>query len=161
MTSAAHTDESLESRSRAEVVALHQFFTDWFCGRLPATDESFARCEQALDASFQLISPRGALDARAPLLASIRRAHGRRADFRIWIEDFAWRPLIAGQLGLATYVEWQEADGQISSRMSTATMAADSSAPGGVVWLHVHETWTPAEQQRQRGISDETASAGD
>lgn len=141
MTSTAERDDPLAAICRAEVVALHEFFTDWFCGRLPATDDAFARCERALGSGFQLISPRGVVDERAPLLEGIRAAHGRRRDFRIWIEDFAWRSLRPGQLGLATYVEWQEADGATSSRISTATMAADADAPGAAVWLHVHETW--------------------
>ena len=145
----AHMSDSLEARCHAEVLGLHAFFTDWFCGRLPATDEAFSRCERALGPGFQLVSPRGVVDGRASLLAGIRAAHGQRTDFRITIKDFAWRPLPPGTLGLATYTEWQATGDAVTGRISTATMAADERAPGGVVWLHVHETFCPGSSSDQ------------
>ena len=130
----------MEQACRDEVVELHQFFEDWFTGRLADTDQAFERCEQALAKSFVLISPRGVTDTCAQLLPSIRAAHGRRPEMRIWIEDLACRQL-SDTMMLVTYREWQDDAGQVTGRLSSAIMERRESAPRGVVWLHLHETW--------------------
>ena len=62
--------------------------------------------------------------------------------FRIWIESFQPR-LVAGNLALVTYEEWQEVEGRVTGRLSSALFREMETAPKGVEWLHVHETWLP------------------
>ena len=62
--------------------------------------------------------------------------------FRIWIEGFQLR-LVSGNLALATYEEWQEVEGQVTARLSSALFQRKENTPNGLVWLHVHETRLP------------------
>ena len=48
---------------------------------------------------------------------------------------------VSDKLALATYVEWQEVEGQTNSRLSTALFRGKVGTPNNVEWLHVHETW--------------------
>ncbi|MFQ5740984.1 MAG: hypothetical protein ACE5JX_18435, partial [Acidobacteriota bacterium] len=92
---------------RKEVLQLHQFFRDWFSGRLQEKD--FGRCSAVLAESFQIITPAGELVERAELLRGLRSARGRFASrpLRLWIENYGGRSLAPG-VELATYEEWQE-----------------------------------------------------
>lgn len=134
----------METLCRDEVIALHQFFEGWFTGRLARHEAVFERCCRALAPGFRLLSPRAVVHERQPLLDALWQAHGKKARLRIWIEELACQP-VAGRddLALVTYQEWQDEGGAITCRLSSALMAADADAPGGVVWLHVHETWAP------------------
>lgn len=123
-----------------EVVDLHQFFEDWFGGRIAPTEENFRRFSGVHPASFQLVSPDGnTLDA-GPLVERLRKAHNTRPGFRLWIEKAVQRPL-STELCLVTYEEWQESDGHVTARVSSATLQRREGAPNGLEWLHVHETW--------------------
>ena len=61
-------------------------------------------------------------------------------DFTIAIEDIrpAWQ---AGDVIVVTYVEAQQRAGKASRRRSSAVFTPNSSAPNGVEWRHLHETW--------------------
>lgn len=123
-----------------EVIALHQFFQDWFNGKLPKTDEAFARFTEAMSPDFHMVIPEGKLVELNALTDRLRNAYGLRNNMRIWIENVRlhWRQ---GDLWLATYEEWQEIDGTVQSRISTVLFAKDDTAPGGLTWRHVHETF--------------------
>ena len=115
-------------------------------GELPRTPQAFRRFTDALAPEFAIISPRGVLTARDPLIQELEAAHGTQGDpaspFRIWIEDYRphWR---IDDLSLVTYQEWQERSGAVTARLSTALFRRHAEAPNGVAWLHVHETWLP------------------
>jgi hypothetical protein len=130
----------MKDRCQKEIVELHQFFQDWFTRALPASDESFARVAGVLSEDFVLIGPDGTLTEQAPLREGLRAGYGSRPHFRIWIENyrFHWQK---GQVGLATYEEWQELAGGITTRLSTALFREKEGNPNGLEWLHVHETW--------------------
>ncbi len=131
---------SLLDSCRNEIEALHRCFDDWFNGRVPKTTASFGRIESALDEAFVIVMPQGRKVARAPLLKGLYDAHGARSGIRIWIEQV--RVLAEDrQLVVAEYEEWQEEDGEITSRHSTAVFRRDSVLPEGLVWFRVHETW--------------------
>ncbi|HWQ13936.1 MAG TPA: hypothetical protein VNL77_14145 [Roseiflexaceae bacterium] len=133
-----------------EIVELHDFFQGWLGGALPATEAAYARLVDALAPEFALITPGGELLAREPLLAQLRTAHGSRPGWRMWIERPQLR-FAQGGLTIATYEEWQRhADGAISGRLSTVVFRAQPDAPGGLAWLHVHETWLPHEVQARK-----------
>ena len=127
-----------------EVHGLHQFFEDWFCGRVEDSDQAFQRCVAALDPGFVLINPDGDCTSRDDLLDRLRAAHGQYRDtyFRIRIDQLAARN-VADDVCLVTYQEWQETDGFWTARWSTALLREEPSAPNGLAWMHVHETWMP------------------
>jgi len=128
-------------RCEREVRELHVFFERWFRGELP--EGAFARVADALAEDFVLISPRGARDDRASILAAIRGARGgRSAAFSIVIESFEsrWQGTDAC---LVTYEEHQREGDDATARASSALFRRDDDAPVGVRWVHLHETWLP------------------
>ncbi|MEM1177917.1 MAG: DUF4440 domain-containing protein [Acidobacteriota bacterium] len=130
-----------------EVEGLHQFFHDWFVGELPDTDEAYARFADALAPEFIIISPSGRVSRRDGLLESLRGAHGsgKETGVKIWIRGFDVR-FEQGDLAIVNYEEWQQRRGSKTGRVSTAMLQRDPEAPGGVRWLHLHETWLPSSQ---------------
>jgi len=135
----------MDEHCRKEIVELHQFFQDWMTGRLPTTDQAFARFSDVLDVEFQIITPSARVIGRDELLTSFRGAHGARGgdpDFQIRIEDHRDRPL-GSRLHLATYEEWQGTGNGMRGRLSTALFGRREGTPNGLIWLHVHETWLP------------------
>ena len=46
-------------------------------------------------------------------------------------------------LALAVYEEWQNGPEGESAWTSSALLRRDPTAPGGIRWLHVHETYLP------------------
>ncbi|MEM8995687.1 MAG: DUF4440 domain-containing protein [Acidobacteriota bacterium] len=127
-----------------EVEGLHQFFHDWFVGDLPDTDEAYARFTDALDPDFMIISPSGAVSRRDALLESLRGAHasGKERGVKIWIRGFQMR-FEKDDVAIVNYEEWQEIGNRRTGRVSSALLQRDEAAPGGVRWLHLHETWLP------------------
>ena len=101
---------------------------------------------------FALISPRGVMTERRPLLRELEAAYGiHGADevpFNIEVRNFRHR-YTQGTLCLVTYEEWQQLAGAATGRLSSAWFRARSDTPHGVEWLHVHETWLPDS----RGVS--------
>ncbi len=128
----------MRRRCEQEVVELHQFFEDWFCGRV----DDFARAEAALSEDFTLVSPRGTTTSRDALLDHIKSNHGGRAEqnFSIRIENFELRHVEFG-LAVVTYEEWQTLDEREAGRVSSAVMRVDANAPCGVRWIHLQETF--------------------
>jgi len=128
------------TRIENEIIELHQFFQDWYNNQLTPTDESFARCADVLAPDFAIIFPSGDKVLCQPLLDSLRNTHNSHTGMRIWIENIQVLHQI-GDLILATYEEWQEIEGQITSRLSSVLFQKTRSTPNGLQWLHVHETW--------------------
>jgi len=125
-----------------EIVELHDFFQRWFRGEIPDQPSSFARFDQALAAGFEIVTPQGQALSRKRIIEAVRAGHGGEPDAEIWIDDAR---LIAeeGQLIVAAYKEWQRRGGETRGRQSTAVFREDPSAPSGLRWLWVHETWLP------------------
>lgn len=130
----------MEVNCRDEVVDLHQFFEDWLGGKLANTEENFARLTAVMHPDFHIIGPEGTVTNYEALMASLRQAHNSRPGFRLWVKAVVARPL-AAELALVTYEEWQEIEGKVNGRVSTAVFRQKANAPHGVEWLHVHETW--------------------
>jgi hypothetical protein len=123
-----------------EIQQLHNFFQAWLEGSLPATDAAFARFTEATAPGFTLIGPDGSVAGRDETAAWIRTAHGTRRGFKLWTDEHTLRAAGA-DWALCTYREWQTRDGVTTARISTALLVADSNAPAGLSWMHVHETW--------------------
>jgi hypothetical protein len=139
----------MQAQCQREVVELHGFLVDWMTGAVPRSAAAFARFADVLAEGFALISPRGEITERRPLLRELEAAHAvhRDADldFRVEVRDFRHRRT-EGALCLVTYQEWQHLSGTATGRLSSAWFRARSDTPHGVEWLHVHETWLPGSQ---------------
>src|SRR5690606_41531269 len=85
----------MQAQCQREVVELHGFLVDWMTGAVPRSAATFARLADVLADGFTLLSPRGAISERRPLLRELEAAHGVHgaADvpFRIEIRNFRHR----------------------------------------------------------------------
>lgn len=125
-----------------EVVALHAFFEAWLReGNAPM---DFSEVEQAIGQDFRIISPDGTTEERDAIISSIRNSRGSRGpDFTILVLDP--RAIWTGErAALLEYTEQQYRAGRTTRRRSTALLLANPSAPRGVEWRHLQETWLEA-----------------
>ena len=141
------SDETLTDEVAREIAALHLFFEQWLNGSLPDSDAVFAEgLERRLAPGFVNIQPAGLVLSRADLIGQIRRGHGASPDFRIRVGEVAVRQeLEEASLIQATYQEYQR--GALNSaadnaRISSVLLRRQGT---GFHWLHIHETWLPAE----------------
>ncbi len=134
----------MESACRKEIVQLHQFFEDWYHGRIENSDAAFSRMAGVMAKPFTIIFPSGGLRQRGDILRLVREGYGRwrGSNNRIWIENVTLR-WQEDDICLLTYEEWQEAEGKRTARLSTVLFQAQPGPPNGLVWRHVHETWLP------------------
>lgn len=134
---------------RAEIEGLHEFFIDWFTGSCENSDSVFhERFRDRFSADFLLIPPAGVIVDLAEMTAAIRSGYDGSPGFRIAIRNVTIRQQFEGHL-LATYEEWQvnatNSTPPNNGRVATVLMRTDENRPSGLRWLHVHETWLPAE----------------
>ena len=136
----------METQCEREVRGFHAFLRDWLAGAVPRTAEIFARFSGAMDDGVEVIGPRGTVTGRKELIDEFEGLHGQLATdsdrFEIWIENFRCR-WQENDHALVTYEEWHRRRGATSARLSSALFRREAAAPGGVVWVHVHETWLP------------------
>jgi hypothetical protein len=124
------------------VVALHDFFTRWFAS--PPTEGGFERFEAGLGPEFTIVTPDGSELSRGEIIEAVRSMHGTGGP-DISIRDVRVVHL-TGTFATVRYVEVQDwEDGRHTERVSTAVLEADATAPDGVRWHSVHETWLPGE----------------
>lgn len=123
-----------------EIVALHEFFVEWYAGSIPR--EQFKRLEQALAPDFEMIPPDGERRSRTEVLEGIRTSYSRNSldEFDI---DIRHVEMIHqhGRCATVRYEEWQDNRAEQTGRISTVLFQEDPQAPGGVRWLDLHETW--------------------
>ena len=138
-----------QSNGRAEIERLHDFLAGWLGGALPRGDAAFAQFANVIAPEFVIVSPTGVATEGMVLMAGLEAAHGAHADkaFAIRIEDVRLRSAMGGARGgqaLLTYEEWQEIGGTIvNARLSSVLFERDDTAPGSLLWRHLHETWLP------------------
>lgn len=126
-----------------EIEALHQFFVEWYTG--DADENDFAKVEEALAPSFEIVSPDGTVHDVDAITAAIREAFGTHepGSFDIEIRNVE----IVEQFDEVTavrYEEWQEDAGETTGRLSTALFgpARDStSEQQQYEWRYLQETW--------------------
>ena len=121
-----------------EIVELHDFFDGVFNG----TRSDLERLSGVLAEGFSLVGPSGAVMDRAGTIAAIEAAQGARLGLRVSTEDHA---LLVEQGGVivASYVEVHTTDDEQTRRLTTVVFTTDRSAPNGLRWERVHETWLP------------------
>ena len=128
-----------------EVVALHEFFVAWFRRR---AGPDFQACEGAFHPDFQMVTPDGRLLGRSEIIQGIQASRGRlAASLTIDILDSRtlWQE---GDAVLLAYIEQQYREGRTTRRRSSALLLRAASAPRGILWRHLQETWEspPANQ---------------
>lgn len=123
-----------------EVDELHAFFEAYFLGTIPADDMS--RFASVLDPDFAIVAPDGSVSDRAATLDAVGQGYAHTRDFTLTTRD---HQLVHadGSTVIGSYIEhhgW--ADGRQNERLSTVVFRVDETAPNGLRWLRVHETWT-------------------
>ena len=131
----------LADEVRAEIEALHDFFTGWFTGALPESDEVFARgLADHFHPAFEIVLPSGTVHDRDGILTAIRRGWGANPDFSAVVRDVRvlgeWPGLV-----LAAYVEAQTGARNTTpaDNLRHATALFECRAER-LLWRHVHET---------------------
>jgi hypothetical protein len=134
------SNPTLFSQASAEVVGLHRFFVDWFVAARADTVD-FSRFERAMGEGLTMIAPSGQILDRDAVIDHVRSSRATCDDgFAISIEDI--RPGWQTEDSIVVlYVEAQLRGGKHSRRQSSAVFTISSSAPNGVEWRHLHETW--------------------
>lgn len=136
--------QTLQEACFQEVIDLHAFFQGWLDGTLPESDAVFARFAAANDPAFTLVSPDGSMAGGVETGAWIRAAHGTRRGFKLWTDAHQMH-FQDGNTAVVTYREWQTRDGATSVRRSTVVFYVTPTAPNGVAWAHIHETWLDSQ----------------
>lgn len=134
------TDGTLLQKASEEIVDLHRFFVAWY-NTATSGGVDFNRCQAAFGDGFHIITPTGGVFDRTQTIEMVRSNHATfDGDFEIAIEDIEarWQ---SGDALLVTYVEVQWRGGEHSRRLATALFTESASAPCGVEWRHLQETW--------------------
>ncbi|MGV1791164.1 DUF4440 domain-containing protein [Rhizobium sp. A37_96] len=127
-------------KASAEVVDFHRFFEGWY-DAATADGIDFGRCERTFGQAFRMIPPTGRIFDRNETIELIRANRASfRGDFTIEISDIR-ASFETDDAIVLTYVEAQSRAGKYSRRQASALFTASSSAPNGVEWQHLHETW--------------------
>ncbi|MBL0371988.1 hypothetical protein JJB09_08105 [Rhizobium sp. KVB221] len=131
---------NLFDRASAEIIALHRFFVAWF-DKVTSADADFSRFDQSMGDGMQMIAPSGAILDRQALVGYVRDCRDTfDGDFSIDISDI--RPVWESDDAIVvSYIEKQQRKGVKTARRATALFTKSSSAPSGVEWRHLHETW--------------------
>ncbi len=126
---------------RAEIEALHDFFTGWFNGTLPATGDAFARgLADHFHPAFEIVLPSGTVCDRDGILTPVREAWGTNPGFSAVVRDVRVLGEWAG-LVLAAYVEVQTGARNTTpaDNLRHSTVLFERSG-GHLLWRHLHET---------------------
>ncbi len=119
-----------------EIQRLHTFFDDWFAGRPGRAIEEFS---EALDDDFTIVGPHGSRMTATEVVSAVERRFGA-SEVAIAVENFDVRRV--GDVYVCHYDELQDIAGEQTRRLSTAVLVSDDTAPGGLRWIVVHETFT-------------------
>ena len=134
------SNPTLFSQASAEVIGLHRFFVDWFVAARADTVD-FTRFEGVMGEGLTMIAPSGQILDRDAVIDHVRSSRATCDEgFAISIEDIrpGWQ---TEDTIVVLYVEAQLRGGKHSRRQSSAVFTISSSAPNGVEWRHLHETW--------------------
>ncbi len=123
-------------RWREEVDELHQFFEAYFLG----TESSIERAEAVFAPEFRFVSVSGIDSDRASTLQMITDGHAHTSNLTITTSDHRLI-LHTDEVLVATYIEHHQLSEGANHRLSTVVFVPDATAPNGLQWKHVHETW--------------------
>lgn len=127
-----------------EVIALHQFFEDWFLKE--THPQGMTRFSEVMAPEFHIIWPNGMATDLPQLVERLQQSKGCFAgrDFQITITLRDYKAL-GKDFCLLMYEEWHHLDGESTGRLSSAVFGRDLSCPESVRWFHVHETDLPSK----------------
>lgn len=131
---------TLFERASAEILDFHRFFVSWY-DAATADGTDFGRCEQVFGQGFHMIPPTGRVFDKTQTIELIRANRATfNGNFTIDIETIrsGWE---RADTIVMTYIEAQVRAGKSSRRQASALFTTSSSAPHGVEWRHLHETW--------------------
>jgi len=139
MAMSEHDFNGAAARAETEIRELHEFFQQWYRGALGA--EAFRRFEDVVGPAFEIVLPDAEVLDREEILDAVRSRRGQEPDASLWIREV--HVVEANdQFIIARYQEWQRRDdADPQGRLSTAVFSIDETAPNGLIWRHVHETW--------------------
>ncbi len=133
-------EPSLFQKASTEVLDFHRFFEGWY-DAATADGVDFGRCERTFGRAFHMIPPTGRVFDRAETIELIRANRATfQGNFTIEISDIRATYETADTIVLI-YIEAQSRAGKYSKRQASALFTASSSAPNGVEWQHLQETW--------------------
>lgn len=129
-------DSELFAAVSSEIIELHNVFERWFCGD---GSDHLARVEAVLAPEFSMVAPSGILVQRSEVMANLANALGlHQLEIEIAHQELIWD---SADAVLAGYDEIQHHASFTTRRRSTALFSRTDTAPNGLVWRHVHETW--------------------
>ena len=130
-----------------EISEFFQFFSEWFDGSCPNTDEQFTRIISVMPEDSTYIDHEGELIEAYPFFRdTIRWSHGSISKLHMWAENIQLHWEI-GDLALVTFHEWSRASVVVpGGRLCTVIFRKNSDSSNGIEWLHVHETLLPATE---------------
>lgn len=125
---------------KREIETLHEFFTDWYAGETDS--DAIDRLSNALAHEFEMVDPDGNRRPRAEVIEMVETGYGQYepGEFSIAIEHVELR-WASDDHALVRYEEHQFGSDDTTVRLSTALFAAKPTAPNGVVWRDLHETF--------------------
>ncbi len=123
-------------RWREEIDELHRFFEAYFLG----TESSIERAEAVFAPEFSFVGASGTESDRDNTLQMIRDGHAHTSNLTITTSDHRL-VLQTADVIVATYIEHHQLSEGINHRLSTVVFVPDPTAPNGLLWKHVHETW--------------------
>ena len=135
-------DESLDKNCAAEVHQLHDFFANWFLGKIHKSEDGFSRFSSVLSKEFQIVTPNKSELSKDQILNYVYDAHGKwehHPSNRIWIENIRTKR-VSDSLIVVNYEEWQQVGDVVTSRDSLALFRRNERCLNNVEWVSVHET---------------------
>ncbi len=122
-----------------EIEELHAFFEALFLG----SETSMDRAEVAFAPGFTFAGPDGTEHDRPGVIEMLHEGRAHTNDLRITTSDHHLVVETDGVL-VCTYVEHHHLSTRQTHRLTTAVFVPERSAPNGLQWLRVQETWLPA-----------------
>ena len=119
-----------------EVIELHEMFEAYFLGE----HQDHSRVEAVLADDFTFVGPDANPTDRAGTIAAIVAGYNHTTSLQIRTLDHT---LIfeAGDVVVAQYIEEHKLSDRTNRRLTTAIFTASETAPNGLMWRRVHETW--------------------
>lgn len=133
-----------------EIVALHDFFTEWFNGTV---DRNLLepRFLSRLHKDVQFIPPEGMVMTADAIREGFNRGYGTNLKFRSHIRDVDIR-YFRGDLVLATYTEWQTGAALSDEANNARRTSVLIEMTNPITWLHIQETWLPEQERAARSF---------
>lgn len=142
-----------------EITEFFKFFSDWFDGAIPNTDEQYSRISRVIPADSTFISHKGEMiTARSFFMNSIRTAHSTIPQLHMQAKNIQlqWEN---GDLALIIFEEWSIAPIPVTGgRLCSAIFRKNPNTPNGIEWLHFHETLLPLTLSQQEAVTTESLS---